>query len=337
MLHVVDREQRGSFHVTYVALLAIMLALPLTTRAQSAWSPEKPVEIVIPSGPASGTDLIGRKIQNILTGRSLVKGSVIPLNKAGGGGALGLNYLNQHAGAGHLLYVTSPTLITSYLTGTATVNYTDVTPLALLFNEYVMIAAPPNSKVRNARELMEILLRDPGSLTIGTGTATGNANHIAIGAAYKAMGGDPKKLKIVIFKSGGEILTAAMGGHVDVSVTGAVSVLPHLQTGKLIGLAITAPKRLSGALAKVPTLVEQGVNAVSGQWRGMVGPRGMTEPQVTYWDQVFAKLSVAPEWMKELEANVWEPTYLSSADTRKFFDSENQELRAVLTSFGLIK
>ena len=319
------------------ACVAAALSLPSFLGAQTHWAPEKSVEIVIPSGPASGTDLIGRKIQTILTSRSLVKTAVIPVNKAGGGGALGLNYLNQHPGAGNFLYVSSPTLLTSFITGTATVNYTDVTPLALLFNEYVMFAAAPNSKIRDARDLMEKLRQDPSSVSIGTGTAAGNANHIAIAAAVKAMGGDPKKLKIIIFKSGGEILTAAMGGHVDISVTGAVSVLPHLQTGKLVPLAITAPKRLSGTLATVPTLVEQGINSTSGQWRGIVGPKGMPEQQVAYWDQVFARLSATPEWSKELESNVWESMYLNSADSRKFLDAEFRDLKGLLTSLGLVK
>lgn len=301
------------------------------------WTPERNVEIVIASGPGSGTDIIGRHIQSILSKGKLTGASLVVVNKPGGGGGLGLAYLNQYPRNGHFLYVTSPTLLTSFITGTTSINYTDLTPLAQLFNEYVLIAAGANSKVRDAKDLMERLRRDPSSVSIGTGTSVGNANHIAIAAAMKAIGGDPKTLKIVIFKSGGEIINAVMGGHVDISVTGAVSVIPHLQSGKLRAIAITAPKRQQGALAGVPTLVEQGTNSVAGQWRGIVGPRGMSEEQVAYWDQTFSRLAVTSEWTGVLESNVWEGTYMNSANSRKFLDAEYRDLKDILIQLGFAK
>ena len=305
--------------------------------AAATWGPDKTVEIVIPSGPASGTDTIGREMQNVLAAKKFVQVSMLAVNKAGGGGALGLYYLNQHPKDGHFLYVTSPTFLTSIITGTVTAKYTDVTPLAQLFNEYVVLFAAPDSKIRDARDLMERLRRDPASISIGLATALGNANHIAVASAVRAAGGDPKQLKIVVFKSGGEGLAATLGGHVDINVIGAVAVIPYLQSGKLKPLAITSPKRLGGALASVPTLVEQGINSVSGQWRGIVGPKGMTELQIDYWDRVFFQLAKTDEWTSLLEANAWSGTYMNSAESKKFLEAEFQELKTTLTHLGLAK
>lgn len=315
-------------------LLSCVLA---AAAAHANWTPEKPIEIVIPSGPGSGTDLIGRQIQNILSSKKLVPHAIVATNKAGGGGALGLNYLNQYHGNGHYLYITSPTLLTSFITGATSVNHNHVTPLAQLFNEYVVITVGSNSKIRDGRMLMDMMLKEPASVSIGLATALGNANHIAVASAYKAAGGDPRRLKVVVFKSGGEGITAAMGGHVDINVIGAIAAIPHLQDGKLRVIAITSPKRQPGALAAVPTLIEQGINASSGQWRGLVGPRGMTEAQTAYWDQVLAKLVSTSEWTNLLETNIWEPTFLRSTDSRKFLDSEFQELKAILGSLGLAR
>jgi putative tricarboxylic transport membrane protein len=258
-------------------------------------------------------------------------------NKAGGGGALGLNYLNQYPANGHYLYVTSPTLLTSYITGTTTVNYTDLTPVAQLFNEYVVVAVGAGSKIRDARMLMDMLIKDPSSVSIGLATALGNANHIAIASAYRAAGGDPKRLKIVVFKSGAEGMTATLGGHVDVNVIGAIAAIPFLQDKKLRVLAITSPKRQSGALSAVPTFMEQGIDSSSGQWRGLIGPRGMTDAQTAYWDQVLTKFVALPEWIQVLENNVWESTFLRSTESRKFLDADYKELRAVLGSLGLAR
>lgn len=325
-----------SFNAPLLLLIGSLSCVP-SPAAQARWNPEKPIEVVIPSGPGSGTDLIGRQVQNILSSKKLVPFPVLATNKAGGGGALGLNYLNQYQGNGHYLYVTSPTLLTSFITGTTSVNHTHVTPLAQLFNEYVVITVGANSKIRDGRMLMDMLLKEPASVSIGFATALGNANHIAIASAYKAAGGDPRRLKVVVFKSGGEGITATIGGHVDVNVIGAVAAIPHLQAGKLRAIAITSPRRQPGALAALPTFVEQGVNATSGQWRGLVGPGAMTEAQTAYWDQLLGRLVATPEWAQLLEGNTWEPTFLRSAESRKFLESEFQELKAILGSLGLAR
>ena len=320
-----------------ILLLIPVFVACVPAAARADWSPDRQIEVVIPSGPGSGTDLIGRQIQNILTTKKLVPSAVLATNKAGGGGALGLNYLNQHAGNGHFVYITSPTLLTSFITGTTSANHTHVTPLAQLFNEYVVITVGANSKIRDGRMLMDLLLKDPASVSIGLATALGNANHIAIASAYKAAGGDPKRLKVVVFKSGGEGITATLGGHVDVNVIGAIAAIPHLQEGKLRGLASSAPKRQTGVLSSVPTFTEQGVKTMSGQWRGLVGPRGMTEAQTAYWDQLLGRMVVTPEWTQVLETNTWEPMFMRSAETRKFLEAEFQDLKAVLGSLGLAR
>jgi len=323
--------------VLLLALLSSLVWAGASAAAEQAWVPERPVEIVIPSGPGSGTDLIGRYVQNILSARKLVPTSVIVSNRAGGGGGLGLNYLNQYPGNGHFLYVTSPTLLTSYITGTTTVNHTHLTPVAQLFNEYVVVTVGANSRIRDARMLMEMLAKDPASVSIGIATALGNANHIAIASAYRAAGGDPRRLKIVVFKSGAEGVAATLGGHVDVNVIGAIAAIPFLQDKKLRALAISSPKRQSGALVAVPTFMEQGINSASGQWRGLIGPRGMTDAQTAYWDQTLSKFVETSEWLQVLETNVWEPTFLRSAESRNFLDAEFQELKAVLGSLGLTR
>lgn len=91
--------------------LAIVASALMAGTAQASWTPEKTTEIVIASGPGSGTDIIGRQIQNILLTGKLVTAPLVVVNKAGGGGGLGLSYLNQHPADGHFLYITSPTLL----------------------------------------------------------------------------------------------------------------------------------------------------------------------------------------------------------------------------------
>jgi len=132
-------------------------------------------------------------------------------------------------------------------------------------------------------------------------------------------------------------VTALLGGHIDVAASPPSVMLPHVKAGRARFLAVASERRLSGELATVPTWKELGIQAVASNWRSVVGPRGMSEPQVHYWDDVFGRLARLPEWKQDLEAKLVENTYLNSRDTRKLMDAQHAELTAVLAELGMVK
>ena len=132
-------------------------------------------------------------------------------------------------------------------------------------------------------------------------------------------------------------VTQVMGGHVDVMATSAASQIAHIQGGKLRGIAVSGPRRLGGAFAEVPTWKEQGMDSVYANWRGVIGPKGMSAAQIAYWDDVFSRLTQTPEWRTEAQRLLQDPVYLNSQETRRFLDGQQQELRAVLVELGLAK
>jgi putative tricarboxylic transport membrane protein len=174
------------------------------------------------------------------------------VNKPGGGGSLAVAYLNQHPGDGHYVLLATKPLLTNSIVGSGP-SYTEFTPLAHLFSEYISVTVRPDSPLRTGRDLIDRLKKDPGSLTLGITTSLGNPNHQGVAAALKGGGIDIRKVRTVIFPSGGAASTAMLGGHVDVvpiSVSFAASLL---RQGQVRLLAIGAPERLSGVLADVPT------------------------------------------------------------------------------------
>jgi putative tricarboxylic transport membrane protein len=153
----------------------------------------------------------------------------------------------------------------------------------------------------------------------------------------KAAGVDIRKLRTVVFKSGGESVVALMGGHVDLAVGAPEQAMQHVQSGKVRPLAVAAPQRLAGAFAAVPTWKEQGINVMADTWRGIVGPKGLGDAQITFWDRTLAQMVATEDWKKDVEKNLWEPAYRNSAETRKFLDEEYRALRAVIVDLGLTK
>jgi putative tricarboxylic transport membrane protein len=300
------------------------------------WRPEKPVELIAASGPGGNTDKLARTIQSIMQGEKLVTVPINVVNRTGGNQTIARTYLNQHPGDGHYLDVGNPTLITNHLMGLTPQQPSDFSLVALLLDEYTVLSVRADSPFKTGAELLRRLVQQPDSVSIGL-TTRGGANHMAFALAAKAAGADLKRLKIVSFKSNGESMTALLGGHIDAVASSASPAIPHLAQGSTRAIAISAPKRMGGALAQVPTWKEQQVNTENSNWRLLVGPRGLQPPQMAFWEDAAARLSRSETWKKELEANAWEHHFLRGQPLRDFIAAEIKESREVMTEIGLAK
>ena len=319
-------------------VVAASIAFVMTTAAYAAttWKPEKPVEVIATNAPGGGSDRILRIMANVLQERKQLSVPVNVVNKPGAGGAVAYAYLNQHPGDAHFLVLGSKAILTNHIVGRGP-SHTEFTPVAHLFSEYISVAVKPDSPIKSGKDLIERARKDPGSVSFGVATSLGGANHQAAATAFKAAGIDIRKMRIVIFPSGGAATTAMLGGHVDVVPISAAFAGSMAKQGQVRVIAVTAPARLPGALADVPTWREQGFDAVVTNWRIMVGPKGMSDAQVAYWEEALRRLNDSDEWKKELEANAWMSEFMRSAETRKFLERENTDVRGFLVDLGMAK
>lgn len=321
-----------------ICIAALWLATTAPAAAATlAWKPDKPVELVAPSAPGGGTDLTARTIQRILQDRRLIDVPTAIVNKTGGGGNVALAYLAQRPADGLCLEVATALLLTNRILGTSTYHYTDFTTIAQLNSEYVAFAVRPDSAIRSGRDLLDRLKSDAASVSIAVGTSLGGANHIASALAARAAGGDPRKLKTIVFKSSVESVIALMGGHIDVVASSASLLAPQMKAGTIRVIAISAPRRSEGAFAAVPTWKEQGQDIVADNFRALIGPAGMSQAQLAYWDDVFARLAQTEEWKKDMESNLWENNYRGSRESRNYFESQYEISRKVLVELGMAK
>lgn len=322
-----------------MTILRILIAalLALASASAQGWAPSKPVEIVVPTTPGGSVDLTARLLQKILQDAGIVKVPVTVVNKPGGGGAVSLAYLNQHAGDGHFIATNTPNIIANDINGRTPVRYTEVTPLATLASQYTALAVRVDSPLKSGKDLIERLRKDPGSLAVSTPTTLGSVNHMAYALVARAGGVDVKKLKAVILGSGGEGATAVLGGHVDAHVGTTSSVIRMVESGKMRVLGIAAPARLGAPYDSTPTWTEQGLPVVMDTWRGVIGPRDMTREQIAFWNDVLAKAVTHEIWQQALKKNSWEANYLDSDGTKKVFDANYKDYRSILTDLGLLK
>lgn len=319
----------------WMAALAAGCALG-AGHAHAQWKPEKGVEIIVGTSPGGGQDTSARFLQKLMQERQVVDVPTVVVNKPGGGSSVGYAYLNQHPGDGHFIMLLTVPLITNHLLGLSQISYADLTPLAVLFDEYIVAAVAPQSPIGSAKDLLARLQKDPAALSIGVPSLTGGG-YYAIALAAKAHGIDPKRLKTVVFKSGGDSITALLGGHIDVMFSTTAAPVAQLRAGKVRILAVAAPRRLAGDLAEVPTLREHGTNVVFSNWRGIVGPRGLSAAQIAYWEDVLAKVAAADEFKRDVERRNWVANFQRSDAMRRFLKEQHDELRVLLTELGQVK
>ncbi len=303
--------------------------------AQS-WQPTRAVEVISSTGAGGAQDRLARTLQAIMQTGKLILAPIVVVNKPGGSGTLSVVYLNRTIGDGHALLVTSSLMLSNHIMGLSTVNYSDMSAIAQLFREYPVLAVRADSPLWNANDFIAKIKAAPDSVSVGV-TVLGTAHHISIAQAAKSAGVDPKRLKMVIFKAGGDALVATMGGHIDASVSSASNILPFLANGTMRAIAISAPQRLSGSLAKVATWKENGVDSVSSNFRIVFGPRGLSESQISYWENILLKVTESEAWKKQIEDNAWVGGFHGNMQTRQLLSQEYGAIKGVLTDLGMAK
>lgn len=334
------KYKRGFWRALSRIAVAVGSCTPLLAHAGAfpEWKPEKRVEIVVPSGAGGGNDRIVRVIQKAVQERKLTDAVITITNKPGAGQVVGLAYLNQLPPDGHHIGIASVSFMTNYITGRSPIGHNDITPLALLFGEYVGFAVKPDSKIKTGKDLLAALKADAGSISASmSGGGAGNHNHLALATVTSGVGGDIKKLKTVAYPSGGDAMMALLGGHVDLAVAPAATLLPQVRAGQLRMIAITSPKRLEGPFAQVPTWREFGANAVVSNWRVMIAPRGTPAPPTLFWENVLARVIETDEWKKMLDDAVLTSHFLKSVETQTYLNTQYEELKALLVGLGLAK
>jgi putative tricarboxylic transport membrane protein len=318
----------------YIAVGVIGALCSGAIQAQG-WKPDRHVELIVPAGAGGSLDHVGRTFQKLWDDLKLVPSSSAVVNRSGGGHAVAYNFLNQQSGNPHFLSITSSTLHTSHINGRLKLSFRDFTPQAVMLTEYIAFAVRPDSPLKTGKDLIEALRKDPASLSLALSSALGGTHHISFWLPLMSGKVDIKKAKMIAFNSTGEAITALLGGHVDVLSGGAVQIAPHVASGKMRLLAISAPQRLPGTLAEGPTWPELGYKGVFENWRGVITPGKITPEQTAYWDGVFGTIVRSSEFKAMAEKNQWVINYKNSAETRKFFESEYADLKEVMDFLGL--
>lgn len=324
--------------MTSLTRVVVMLAATLLASDAMAqgWKPSRPVAFISPSSPAGSLDLTARLMQKVWDDARTIGVPVVVINKPGAGNGIAWSYLNDR-GDGHAISIGNTNLVSNQVTGAHTIGHRDVTPLALLFADYFVLVVRADSPLKSMADVRGRLLADAGSVAVGFGPGLGAGGHTAAAIAWKAMGADVRKARFVPYKSAGDGVVAMLSGEIEMVSGTAANMPPFMAAGRVRALAVIGPQRLTGALATVPTMQEQGFDAVFTNWRGVIGPKTMRREHVAFWENALAAVNESDTWKKELERNFWRGNFMTGPKLRDFLDAEAIRFRALLTELGLNK
>jgi len=311
-----------------LAALAATGALPSAAYAAAA-----NLKMMIPANPGGGWDTTGRALGKALQ-EAGVASSVSYDNKGGAAGAIGLaQFVNGNKGDANAMMTMGAVMLGGIITGKPPVSLSQATPLARITSEYNVFVLPADSKLKTMKDVVEQMKKDPGSVKWGGGSR-GSTEHIAAAMIAREVGVDPSKINYVAFRGGGEATAAILGGNVTVGGSGYSEFAEYITAGKMRAIAVTSETRLKGK--DVPTLKEQGINVVIGNWRGVYGAAGITPEQRKALIEMIVKATKTKAWAESIEKNAWTPAMLTGADFEKFVDDEFASLRAVMAKSGML-
>ena len=321
-----------------LALTALIIAAGTTcgTAQTQGWKPAGNVEFVVGAGAGGENDRIARAIQHALTKEHLVD-SMTVLNKPGAAQTIAINYLASKKGDANTIGLASGSFINAIARNGSTLHK-QFTPLIKLFDAYQAYFTATNSPIKSMADVRDRLKADPSGVTFAFPVGLGSPLHVSVVNVGKAVGAPANKLVTVVFNSGSDVAAQAAGGHIDVGLTSIGSPYPLIEAGKLRMLGIAAPERLSGELAKYPTVREQGLDVVTANSYTVLVPNGLKPEQIAFWTARRSTRSWSiPDFKKDLALNFWVPRPIRYPDTVKWMQDDYDENRAVLKELGMLQ
>ena len=292
-MNSLDSSKKTTRRAAVGSLLAVsLLSAPLFTAAQTPapW-PTKPITLVVTYPPGGGADAMARLIAPKL-GEALGQ-NVIVENKPGAGGQIGAAAVAKAVPDGHTLmldassFAVNPSLYPK-LPYDAEKAFRTIGVIALFPNVVLVNAQFP---AKNIAELIAASRAKKDAVSFAS-SGNGSAQHLA-GALFKLA--TKTDMVHVPYKGGGPALNDVIGGQVPLFFGNIASTLPHIQSGKLRALAVTAAKR-SPILPDVPTLAEAGVSGAEVyEWNALFAPTGTPEAVVGKLSAALKKALDAPD------------------------------------------
>ena len=311
--------------------ICALAALGMQSPATAQIYPQKPIRLVV-GVPAGGTtDVVARLVGQKL-GEQMGQQVVID-NRGGAGGNIGAEFVAKAPPDGYTLFVAT--------IGTMTINPSlyskmpfdtlrDFAAITQLTSMPQLLVVHPSVPVKTVKELIAYAKSRPGQLNFASG-GSGTAIHLA-GELFKTMAG--VNIVHVAYKGGGPAMTDLIGGQVSLMFDQILTALPHVQSGRLRGLAVTTEKR-SPAAPQIPTIAEAALPGYAvTTWHGLLAPAGTPREIVNRLSSEAAKALQSADMRDRFAAQGVDPVSSTPEQFSAMMKTELEKWRRVIAAAG---
>lgn len=327
------RARAGYFQALLPARLGLILAAGIASGAAYAQAyPARPVTVVIGNAPGNASDILARQIGEEL--KNALKQSFVMLNRPGANGSIAVDSFRRAKPDGYTLMFASMTMavVNPHVQADARYNSAeDFEPIARLVQQPLLWAIGKPGKFRSLQEIVDYARKNPDVLRVAR-LGYGGSTHLVSTAL---MAKQNIQFSIIGFVAGSDAYSALRRGDVEVLVDLPQPLLPRIQSGDLLPLAVTSASRLK-ALPDVPTWIEQGVmDAPLTAWYAFMAPKGTPSEIIDLLNTEINRVLVSPRLRQRFEevGGIVEP--IRPDELRRFMREEDQRWGQIIKSANL--
>ncbi len=295
--------------------------------------PTQPITLVNPYAAGGPADVLGRPLARELE-KQLGK-PVIVENKAGGGAAIGANFVARAKPDGYtlLLGTSAAHVVTPLMQRTAYDGIKDFAFVTIVANQPNMLVVRSSLPVSTLPELIALARKEPGKINYAS-AGPGSSPHLG-GELFRQQA----KVDImhIPYSGAAPAINDLVGGQVDMAVLNLAASVQFIRSGKLKALAYANPKR-SALFPDVPTLAEAGVSgAESASWYSLAAPKGTPQAVLEKLNKAVQAVNQSPEYRKLMDAQGVELWTLTPQEATQYVEKDQLAMRKLVDSAGLTK
>lgn len=316
--------------------LRVLLASAAVTMAATA---SFATECIAPANPGGGWDFTCRQIGKILYDIGQVDSPVQITNMSGGGGGLAYSHVVTERNDDNDLIVAASQATATRLAQNAYAGMTadQVRFVGAIGADPGVIVVAADSPFQTLNDMVEAIKADPGSVAFAGGSAAGGFDHLKVLMILKDAGfTDITKVKYIGVDGGADAITQTIGGFTQ-GMTGDMSeIVGFIKSGEVRALAVLTEERVPG-FEEIPTAVEQGIDTVAVNWRGLYVPKGISDADFEAWGAKLQAVADSAEWKEAMAANGLAPFTKVGGDFQSWVDGVIADTVELSKEIGVIQ
>lgn len=313
----------------FFILLIFILLLVCTFCIYANEYPSSSIEAIVPWPAGGGLDVLMRTMAEYLEKELGV--SIVVINRPGGGGAVGMVDLHNSKPDGYTIGITSSSIVQTAYCSTVPTPLENYEPIVYIGSNDAVFTIRADSPWETLEDFITAAKSQPGVLTNANDTP-GGASHIAAIILEKAMGIELNKIPYAGFAPS---VAALAGGHVDSTTVNLTDVLSMYKSGEFLILGVIGQNR-HFLVPEIPTMIEQGYDAVSGMWQMILAPKGIPQDRLDILEKAFVSILDNPKLLETLTNAGYGMDPHGSSWTKEFLVKDDKKRYDIFYDFGMV-